>query len=261
MKLKNLYLYLVNPKFSFLNVNICSTLVPPSSPRSSGFYHEISRISQSHEIYRQCTEIVQQPDSLLLTYTEQCLWDSSWHSHKGQDLGLIKQLRLLWQHILASVVSLWIFLFFNCFFSTRCWPWLPHSAPAIGFSFLMVSQAFALGNWPEFFSSSQPLSPRLTVASICWHLIMTESMPSDRIWPSSVALLQSWPGYGLTVTSPQSVMVLFGLNCLWCSSSGCGLLLFPAYFVGRKDRPMEELSLWNISVFWMASLCQLISSN
>lgn len=181
--------------------------------------------------------------SLSLTYTERCLWDSSWHNHKRQDLDLIKQLRLLWQHILASVVSLWIFLFFNCFFSTRCWPWLPHSAPAIGFS---VSQAFALGNWPEFFSSPQPLSPRLTVAGICWYLIMTESMPSDRIWPSSVAAPAELAWVGLTVTSPQSVMVLFGLNCLWCSSSGCGLLLFPAYFVGWKDRPMEELSLWNI---------------
>ena len=146
-----------------------------------------SNLSVPWDLYTMHRNLAAARSSLLLTGTEQCLWDSSWRNHKGQDLGLIKQLRLLWQHIPTSVVSLWIFLFSSCFFSTRCWPWLPHSAPALGFSYLLVSHAFALGNWPELFSSPQPLSPRLTVASTWWYLIMTESMPSDRIWPSSVA--------------------------------------------------------------------------
>lgn len=186
VKLKNLYLYLVNPKFSFLKANICSTLVLPSLLRSSGFYHK-SNLSVPWDLYTMHRNLAAARSSLLLTYTELCLWDSSWHSHRGQDLGLIKQLRLLWQHILASVVSLWISLFSNCFLSTRCWPWLPHSAPATGFSYLLVSHAFALGNWPELFSSPQPLSPRLTVPGTWWYLIMTESMPSDWTWPSSFA--------------------------------------------------------------------------
>lgn len=92
-----------------------------------------SNLSVPWDLYTMHRNLAAARSSLLLTYTELCLWDSSWHSHRGQDLGLIKQLRLLWQHILASVVSLWISLFSNCFLSTRCWPWLPHSAPATGF--------------------------------------------------------------------------------------------------------------------------------
>lgn len=155
-----------------------------------------------HNAQKSCSSQI----SSLLTYTELCLWDSSWHSPWGQDLGLIKQLRLLWQHILASVVSLWISLFSNCFLSTRCWPWPPHSAPATGFSYLLVSHAFALGNWPELFSSPQPCLPDWQ----CQYLMIpdSQSMPSDWTWPSSFAAPAGWPGYGLTVTYPQSGMVL-----------------------------------------------------
>lgn len=220
-----------------------------------------SNLSVPWDLYTMHRNLAAARSSLLLTYTEQCLWDSSWHSHKGQDLGLIKQLRLLWQHIPASVVSLWIFLFSNCFFSTRCWPWLPHSAPATGFSYLLVSHDFALGNWPELFSSPQPLSLRYSGR----YLMIPDNDWVYALWLDwtfifccscrvGLGMVSLWPTHSLE-------WYFLALSGLWCFSSGCSLFLFPGYFVGRKDRPVEELSLWNISVFWMASLCQLISSN